>query len=283
MTVAYPPQLTVHRRSDWEDPTWAMATGFDRPPPAISLSSIDRVAVHYTAAGDVPDGDPGETWHDVARWLRNAQQDYIRNRRAGTGYVRRADGVRYPGYSLGYSYWIDWLGGVWEVRGVDYQQAATSGHNGHTVAILMLVDGDDHGNDLMWESFRTLSRWIKSLGAPLVDDPWAHGWFVERTGTGTATSCCGTGLKADLMAGLGRMSYQPPTPPPGDITMGMNVTRLRFAGYQEQLVCFRCSADTLRTLGLLDEPLIVLPNPNATQKAEIEAGLGAPLTPIQGD
>lgn len=68
-------------------------------------------------------------------------------------------------------------------------------------------------------------------------------------------------------------------PPQENDDMGMNVTKIRFRGFAEQIVGFRMSADTLRTAGVLDEPVVVLEPPTAEQQAEIERQLGAPLTP----
>lgn len=67
----------------------------------------------------------------------------------------------------------------------------------------------------------------------------------------------------------------------GGSDMGsMNAIRLRWAGYEDQLVGFHASGETLGMIGLRDDPVVVLPKPSPALKAKIEAELGHPLDPI---
>ena len=215
---------TFHPRTVWEPNgvdnwygTWFLNTygdlrradAFHRTPPAMSIGNIRYVATHYTSAINLPDGDPGEilTGVDGIRaLLARSTYDYLVNRTAG-GYNRTRgntpDGRQFPGYPLGYNFAIDWLGGVWEMNGFDYKAAATSGWNTEALAVLMLTDRADQGSELMWRSHRHISREALRLGAQIVPERvWAHGWFQERTGKGTATACCGPALKSQIEAGL---------------------------------------------------------------------------------
>lgn len=220
-TLTIPGVETVHTRETWEPNgidnwygDWYFRTygdlrrssAFHRQPAALDIGDVEYVATHYTSAIDLPDGDPDEIVGGVdgiRALLARSHYDYLTNRTNG-GYTRNSDGKRFPGYPLGYSFAIDWLGGVWEINGWDYQPAATSGWNGKALAFLMLTDRADPGSDLMWKSHRALSREALRRGARIAPSRvWAHGWFADRTGTGTATACCGDALKAQIVAGMG--------------------------------------------------------------------------------
>lgn len=206
---------TYHPRSVWEPDQYQMASSFDRTPARLNPARIDRAAIHYTAAINIPDGDPNEIVggiDGIRRLLAGITIDYYTNRTGG-GYRRLSDRRWFPGYPFGYSFAIDWLGGIWEGRGFDFQPAATSGHNDHTIAILMLTDRADPGTELMWASARELQRETIRRGARLANRPWAHGWFAERTGQGTRTACCGAALKAQIDAGLGDLDHPETSPP----------------------------------------------------------------------
>lgn len=232
MTSAIPGIETFHPRSTWEPGPGFPITGdlrrdvaFNRQPRGLTIGDVDQLAVHYTSAINIPDGDPGEILDGVdgiRNLLRNAHWDYLTNRTHG-GYTRISDGRFFPGYPLGYSFAFDWLGGVWEINGFDYMPAATNQHNEHTLAFLMLTDRYDPASDLMWRSFRAVAREAIVRGATITPDGiWSHGWFVERTGEGTPTGCCGDALEAQIVAGKGdftrsegersKMIIHPPAP-----------------------------------------------------------------------
>lgn len=249
---------------------------------------------------NLPDGDPGELVtgnDDIRRLLAAAHGDYLRNRTGG-GYRRLSDGTWFPGYPLGYSFAYDWLGGVWEINGFDYLPAATSSHNRHTLAHLMLTDRHDPGSDLMWASMRAVCREAERRGARAKDRPLDHNGFRTEYGTGTATACCGDALRLQIAQGLGDMSYddselEPPKPPEVDMEDGL----LRLKGW----------ADVFRVINNVPMPLSSqalalaiadgVPNPlgngpdpqknpapfHAQTKLWLQHQIGYPLTPTLND
>lgn len=216
-----PGVATVHPRTAWEPngvDAWYGShllkaygdlrrdSAFHRTPPSLWLPGVQYIAVHYTSAIDIPDGDPDEIIageDGIRSLLARTHFDYLANRTGG-GYERLDDGRRFPGYPLGYSFAFDWLGGVWEINGFDYQPAATSGWNNRALAFLMLTDRADPGSSLMWQSFRAVAAEAQRRGARIAPERvWSHRWFRERLGTGTATACTGPALEAQIVAGLG--------------------------------------------------------------------------------
>jgi hypothetical protein len=193
-----PDVATIHERSVWEQVGYRMALDFTRVPPLYPTFNITQPVAHYTGAMNVPDGDPGDE-HNVAGFLARAQRDYLENRTGG-GYTRISDGRFFPGYPLGYHFGVDWLGGVWVLRGFDFLSAATNNHNAYTVAVLFFVDGPDPANDLMWESARAIGREARrraqrpNFAARFTD----HGSLRIDTGVGTPTSCAGAGVRSQL-------------------------------------------------------------------------------------
>src|SRR5918993_314005 len=187
---------TYHPRSTWVDPARPV-TG-----PALPWATIDTIAPHYTAAVDLIDGDLGEFVEDLPAYFRAIQRDYLLNR------PTYRDGVLIStGYSIGYNFGIDWLGGVWQLRGWDIKCAANAGNNDHVVAVLFLVDGADHPTPEAWSAFRDLNREARQRAErklKVID----HGRLPNA-----ATACAGAGIRADVDAGLGDDEYAPPTPP----------------------------------------------------------------------
>jgi hypothetical protein len=180
-----------HSRASWQDPKFPI-TG-----PRIDWSKIDTVVVHYTADDDLIDGDPGENYDRLPAYHRAMQQSYELNR----------------GYSLGYNVSVDYLGGDWELRGADIKCAANKGHNDHTFAILVLVDGPDPANgfavskinNLIWQAEQEANRKLTIIG---------HGQLA-----GAATACPGGGLKEQIKAGMFHATAVPPPPPVGGVTV----------------------------------------------------------------
>jgi hypothetical protein len=193
-----PDVQTIHERSAWEEPGYRMQLDFTRVPPIYPRATVRQPVAHYTGAMNVPDGDPGDE-HNVAGFLRRAQRDYYENRTGG-GYTRISDGRFFPGYPLGYNFGVDWLGGVWVLRGFDFLSAATNGHNGYTVAVLFFVDGANPANDLMWQSARAIGRGARTRSTRLdfARGFTDHGSLRINTGTGTVTACAGAGIRAQL-------------------------------------------------------------------------------------
>lgn len=169
MTV---PGVTYHGRESWQDPRYPVFGPYDDP------ANNDTVVVHYTAADDLIDGDPGEHAEDLPAYLRNMQYSYVTQR----------------GYSLGYSFAVDWLGGVWQIRGWEFQSAANRGHNGHTLPVLMLVDGADPATPEAVAAVRKIvAEAERRFGRELT--------VVGHRDIG-ATACPGEGLYRQVQAGV---------------------------------------------------------------------------------
>ena len=96
-------------RTVWEEPGFTVAEHTTSPP--VNRSRITDVVIHYPGHDGVGD--------DTARDLANSQRYYCMNR----------------GYSLGYNAVVDRAGVLWQVRGVDYQNAANKGANPTTVSV----------------------------------------------------------------------------------------------------------------------------------------------------
>lgn len=212
---------TFHPRSEWEPngvDSWygdylrrtygdlRRDSAFHRTPSNLWLPGYTHLAIHYTSAINLPDGDPGEILNGIdgiRALLARSHFDYLTNRTGGN-YRRLSDGKVFPGYPLGYSVAIDWLGGVWEINGFSYTPAATSGWNNRALAVLMLTDRADPGSALMWRSMRAVAREYVRRGARITpENVWGHGEFNARTGVGTPTGCPGNALPLQIKAGLG--------------------------------------------------------------------------------
>jgi hypothetical protein len=192
--ASVPGVATVHPRSSWVDPRYPV-TG-----PATNWGRIDTAVIHYTAADNLIDGDPGEHASNLPAYIRSIQRSYETNR----------------GYSIGYWWAVDWLGGVWQLRGWDIKSAANATHNEHTAPILVLVDAADAATDAATESIRCLvAETSRIAGRPIAIT--GHGWL-----TGAQTECPGAGLRAQIFAG--DFASRPPEPEPEDDDMRPIVT-----------------------------------------------------------
>ena len=107
-------------RSVWEQPGFTVAEHTTSPPVAPAM--IDSVVIHYPGHDGVGD--------DTARDLANSQRYYATNR----------------GYSLGYNAEVDRAGVLWQVRGIDYRNAANKGANNTSVSVQMRVNLDEPGS-----------------------------------------------------------------------------------------------------------------------------------------
>lgn len=226
--MTYTPVL--HRRSVWEDPkrpvlptaAQSAALGYSVPP-AINWRRVDTVAIHYTAADDLIDGDPGEHAEDLPAYLRAIQRDYSTNRKPTP-------------YSVGYNVAVDWLGGVWELRGWDLKCAANKGHNEHTWAVLVLVDGaspatDEQAAGIRWAIGRAEEEKASATSGLVI--PFAimgHGELAATDDDPTnGTACPGDGLLMQIHGGLFSPRYNPvhdpdplpPIPPTLEVTADM--------------------------------------------------------------
>lgn len=185
-----------HARTTWVHPAPPI-TG----PLMVPFSRVDTAVIHYPA-GNTPDGDPTDRL-EVAAYLRAIQIDYERSR----------------GYSIGYSFAIDWTGDVWECRGWDLKPAATAGHNDHTLALLMIVDQDQPATDAQLVTAREyIAELQRRHGRPIVVT--GHGQL-----SGAATACPGAGLRLQIAAGLFRPTLETGEP---EVT---TARRVRIRGY----------------------------------------------------
>lgn len=177
--------MFTYVRTLWQNPREPV-TG-----PAIDWSKIDTVVVHYPGMLDSPEGD------DVTRygaWLRNLQRSYLSNR----------------GYSLGYSCAVSTVGESWEIRGTDIRPAATKGHNEHTFAILISVDGDLPASDAAVNEVRRLVARAEQLAG--------RSLLIRGHGEFGATSCPGAGVRAQIAANAFYPLPVPPDPPEPPMT-----------------------------------------------------------------
>lgn len=201
-------QPTVWPRSAWVDPLYPV-TG-----PALPWTKIDTIAPHYTAAVNLIDGDLGEFQYNIPPYLRAIQRDYL-NR----------DPV---GYSIGYNWAIDWLGGIWECRGWNIKSAAQGFPlNDNVVAVLLLVDGNDAPTLEAQASFRFLNSQARSFTHKklIVMD---HGRLP-----GAATACAGAGIRATVDAGFLDDEYSPFPPPPEEDEMQTSLIHVASASKGE--------------------------------------------------
>lgn len=186
--------MEVLPAADWVDPKFPL-TGSS----PFSWFSVGLIALHYTAAIDVPDGDPGESPDDVASFLRRIQRDYATSR----------------GYSIGYNFCIDWLGRIWTLRGLEYRCAANKGWNHRTVAVLLLVDGANRLNKRMIHSMNALSGRLNQIARHSQRSPKiAADLELAPHSLIGATQCPGDGIRLDLAEGLVHVPLVPPPSAP---------------------------------------------------------------------
>lgn len=202
--------LITHPRESWQLPSEPV-----RSENSFEWTDVTQIVFHYTAATNLPDGDFGESIEDLVGFHRRMQHDYLTNRD--------------PPYSLGYNFSVDWLGGVWEIRGDDFECAANAGVNGWSFAILCLVDGNDRATPLMARTNRVLVSRARALAGRNLKLT-GHG---TNSGSTTVTSCPGAGIKIDLDEGVFDPDIwtpppPPPTPPdPGKATVTQFIAKIK--------------------------------------------------------
>ena len=167
-------------RSEWQDPKLPVNGS------KIIWKTIDTVAIHYTADDDLIDGDPGEDWASIPAYLRAIQKSYETSR----------------GYSVGYNVAVDQRGGAWELRGFDIKCAANKGHNDHTWAILVLVDGTDPASVAAQQTIRELV----ALAETHADRALAIKGHCQLP---ASTACPGVGLLGQIIDGVFRPQPAP--------------------------------------------------------------------------
>jgi hypothetical protein len=133
----------THLRADWENPAEPV-----KGPAPFPWETVDHIAIHYTAALNLIDGDPGENWAGIPAYLRAIQHDYLTN--------------PLRGYSIGYGVAVDQRGDTWQLRGVDWRNAANLNWNHRTFTILCLVDAADELRPPAVDAVRSLVAWFRS-------------------------------------------------------------------------------------------------------------------------
>lgn len=210
-SLAIPGVPVVHVREVWQDPDLPV-TGPAAPP----ASNITQQVAHYTADDDLIDGDPGENIFQMPAYLRSMQAAYERER----------------DYSLGYCWAIDWLGGLWEIRGFDIANAANKGDsrktgttrnaNSWTYSVLCLVDGNDGMTPAMLSTFRALG-WEMSRRAGRLMAVITHQQL-------DFTNCAGSGINNQVWSGQATPALPviPPDPAPAKETIMLG----RYTGFK---------------------------------------------------
>ena len=163
-------------RASWVQPAYPV-TG-----PAYTWSTVDTIAIHYTAANTVSD--------DTGTYLASMNAFYWLDR----------------GYALGYNAAVDQDGLTWEIRGDKYRSAANKDWNTRTYAILALVDGANPANPAMIDGIRSLVADCRTY------QPTAR--LAGHRDIG-ATACPGDGLYAQIIAG----TFEPTPDPTGDTVL----------------------------------------------------------------
>lgn len=215
--MSIPGVETFHPRAVWEEVGFRMALDFNKTPAPYKPANVDLAVAHYSGSERTPDGDPGEDPSLIIPWLRSIQRDYYINRTGGN-YTRKSDGRLFPGYPIGYSFAVDWLGGVWELRGFEFLPAATLAHNTHTIPVIFITDGATPASELALASARAIWREARRLSGrttSFIQRPLGHGEVRLVYGTGTATPCPNSGILDQLHHGLGDLDYDD-TPPEDD-------------------------------------------------------------------
>lgn len=263
---------TYHPRSEWVEDCFPI-TGTRMKP-----EDIWQPVAHYSSALNLPDGDIGEFNYQIPPFLRSANRDYWLNRK-NTKYTRICN-RDLPGYSLGYLFWIDWLGGVWEVRGFDFFSAANAGHNSYTAPFMFITDRHDPASDLAWKSARALWREfrLRSGRTDFRNRPLGHGELYEQSGVGTPTICPGIPIIQQLHSGIGDLDYDE-----GDEEM--QPIAMRPKGFLNVfIVCaanaIHASPEMMAAYGLTPDKIIDFDHPQTLKSLMFKSGMTpADLTP----
>jgi len=179
-------------RDQWEEPGYEINNA-TYTPPRQNWPLIRFGMAHYTAASNLPDGDPGETLQDVINFIRRTQRWYL----------------SHHGYSLGYLHAVDWTGRAIELRGFDYRAAANNGDKGQwadinlnriTAPVLYIVDGQSPLTDAMAATGRNLYAEYQRRTLKAGGTSWSQPSPKPHSET-DFTTCCGDGIRADIVAG----------------------------------------------------------------------------------
>lgn len=194
--LTIPGVKTVHARETWVETCYPMQG------PRQVMANVHQPVIHYSSALNLPDGDIGEFEWQVLNYIRASNRDYWLNRKS-TGIT--VCGKFLPGYALGYMFWVDWLGGVWEVRGFDLKAAANAPTNDWTFPVMMVTDRYDKASELAWASARAIFREARrrSGRSDFKNRPLGHRELPQA-----ATACPGDAVLGQLHEGYGDLDYE---------------------------------------------------------------------------
>lgn len=211
----------THTREDWVNPLEPV-TG----PAPFPWVTADRVALHYTAALNLIDGDPGENWAGIPAYLRAIHHDYLTNPARG--------------YSIGYGIAVDQRGESWQLRGITWKNAANLNWNHRTFAVLVLVDAADELRPPAVDAVRDIVAWFRS------QSPFGAAVQIVGHRDIGATACPGNGVYSQITGGV----LEPLPPPDVEVDMLEYVLIPKHAdaaGWWPWLACY--STGTVRPLG----------------------------------
>jgi hypothetical protein len=164
-----------HARGDWEQAGYTIREHTDSP--TVSPRLLDAIVIHYPGSERVAP----TTWEQ----LRNMQRYYVDQR----------------GYSLGYNAAVDQTGELWQVRGLDYQNAANRGHNSSTVSVQIIARIGEPASTAAAERVRQFVRDMRR---------WANRQLqVVGHRDLAATNCPGDVIYEQLLLGLFTPSHDP--------------------------------------------------------------------------
>lgn len=170
---------TVHRRSVWQRPNRPIS-GPRQEPRDIRTA----VAHHPGCSHCIPLDTLG-----IPDWLRRNDDSW--HQRQPTG------------YSLGYLWAVDWLGGAWEIRGFDYRSAANLGRkvdgnaNYWTAPIQFIVRAGEPATHYAWATARAIwAEHARRAGRRDLGRPIDHSVLDP-------TDCAGAGIRHQLATGTG--------------------------------------------------------------------------------
>ena len=185
--------------------------------PLADWTRITQVVMHYTADDNLIDGDPGEVVGVLPLYINSIHQMYARQR----------------GYSIGYNFIVDYLGGIWVGRGWELRNAANAEVNSTSFSILCLVDGADTTTEAADRSI----RWLVGEGQLRTQRQLAVKGHQEVG----ATACPGVGIMTKIREGRYSPSYSdtntPWTPRAEEDSM-TKLIRITDSGQQMDLALF---------------------------------------------
>lgn len=185
--------MTIYdrRRADWG----AKPARYTNP---LDWKRVTDVIVHYPASGNITIGTDEA---QIARRLRGWQTYHMTPDNPATK-VKEGQGWS----DIAYSVAVDQAGRVWELRGLDRREGATTGWGGRSVSILIAVgDSEPLSDELKRSVLRVMAECDRRKGRKL-----KRGWHSQYQ----QTSCPGQPAIAWGRAGFPPPRLIPATPTP---------------------------------------------------------------------